>query len=53
VTLHEHRCRCGALLFRTDAEHGQLEIVCRKCKRKQTLYFGGYKQRPALTVVRA
>lgn len=47
--MNEARCpSCGALLFRSDAEHGRLEIVCRKCGRKQTVYLGGYKARAAL-----
>jgi len=49
----EHRCACGALLFRADAERGRLEIVCHKCRKKQTVYLGGYQRRPRLTVVRA
>jgi hypothetical protein len=44
--VNEERCACGALLFRSDAERGRLEIVCRKCGRKQTVYLGGYKALP-------
>jgi uncharacterized Zn finger protein (UPF0148 family) len=51
--VNEARCpSCGALLFRSDAEHGRLEIVCRKCGRKHTVYLGGYKALPRLTAAR-
>jgi hypothetical protein len=51
--MNEQRCACGALLFRSDAEHGRLEIVCRKCGKRQTVYLGGYQHRPKLTVLKA
>lgn len=53
MSLPEHRCRCGALLFRSDAPHGRLEIVCRRCKRRQTIYLGGYKQVSRLSALPA
>lgn len=45
----EYRCACGALLARSDAAHGTLELFCPRCRKRRTVYLGGYKHLPRLT----
>lgn len=54
MSLQEYRCKdpgCQRLLIRTDAEHGRVEVVCPRCKIRQTVYLGGYQRAPRLTIV--
>lgn len=34
--MEEFRCKCSKLLSKVDIKEGRLEIVCPKCKRKNT-----------------
>lgn len=43
-TMREYYCAQGHWVTNSDGQWGRVQVYCRKCRKKVTVYLGGYRR---------